>query len=498
MIQIELLVVAGERVGSRYTVPAGGVIIGRSRSCDFSINEEILSRQHCNCYVEGDVAYLQDLGSANGTLINGDEIDTAPYTLHDGDIITLGGTVLRVTLKQGASVVAPSRASEDEPTKRSGMTAIKWSESLEDDSTFSMPSDVSEASDASSKAASKAASKASLEEQIDLGLEDDSLDDDVASDVETGSTMKTIIRLVMVALVILVVLLGALIFYKQITTSGAKKIEKTETVQPFENTLSAPFDLTYEHLSITDKEIFKYRLSFASTSKHLVLHSENLGDIDRSFKVERELNDDQVNHLRQIFLGNNYTSIAEQYPEQGLNDYALDRRSMTFVLGNKIWSRTSENFASNDYADLCLRLEAFVADVLALPAASYTVAELVEFARANLEDANDTWSRISQRDSNIRESYKLYTAAETYLLTINPKPEFAQEIRRGIEKSEALMEKFYEDYKFSADQARLNGRKDDEALALKRIMDVLLETDNRYRQAEQRLEIIEHSSNRKF
>jgi hypothetical protein len=210
------------------------------------------------------------------------------------------------------------------------------------------------------------------------------------------------------------------------------------------------------------------------------------------------LNDDQVNHLRQIFLGNNYTSIAEQYPEQGLNDYALDRRSMTFVLGNKIWSRTSENFASNDYADLCLRLEAFVADVLALPAASYTVAELVEFARANLEDANDYWSRISQRDSNIRESYKLYTAAETYLLTINPKPEFAQEIRRGIEKSEALMEKFYEDYKFSADQARLNGRKDDEALALKRIMDVLLETDNRYRQAEQRLEIIEHSSNRKF
>jgi hypothetical protein len=115
-----------------------------------------------------------------------------------------------------------------------------------------------------------------------------------------------------------------------------------------------------------------------------------------------------------------------------------------------------------------------------------------------LEDANDYWSRISQRDSNIRESYKLYTAAETYLLTINPKPEFAQEIRRGIEKSKALMEKFYEDYKFSADQARLNGRKDDEALALKRIMDVLLETDNRYRQAEQRLEIIEHSSNRKF
>ncbi|MDA0792110.1 MAG: FHA domain-containing protein [Proteobacteria bacterium] len=57
--------------------------IGRALECDISILEPGLSRKHAELELDGDKLILRDLGSVNGTFVNGEKIDEV--TLKDGD-----------------------------------------------------------------------------------------------------------------------------------------------------------------------------------------------------------------------------------------------------------------------------------------------------------------------------------------------------------------------------------------------------------------------------
>ncbi|MFT4799864.1 MAG: pSer/pThr/pTyr-binding forkhead associated (FHA) protein [Candidatus Azotimanducaceae bacterium] len=59
--------------------------IGRALDCDISILEPELSRKHAQIEPEGDELYLQDLGSANGTHVNGEKVNR--IKLKDGDVL---------------------------------------------------------------------------------------------------------------------------------------------------------------------------------------------------------------------------------------------------------------------------------------------------------------------------------------------------------------------------------------------------------------------------
>ena len=59
--------------------------IGRALDCDISILEPALSRKHAEIWPENDVLVLKDLGSANGTHVNGEKIDEVK--LKDGDVL---------------------------------------------------------------------------------------------------------------------------------------------------------------------------------------------------------------------------------------------------------------------------------------------------------------------------------------------------------------------------------------------------------------------------
>ena len=67
-------------------------VIGRSRECEIRVDDANVSRQHCEVLVEAGGWSVVDLGSTNGTELNGRRIDRAG--LSDGDRITVGGTDL--------------------------------------------------------------------------------------------------------------------------------------------------------------------------------------------------------------------------------------------------------------------------------------------------------------------------------------------------------------------------------------------------------------------
>jgi hypothetical protein len=68
------------------------VVLGRSRECDVRIPDANVSRRHAEVRQEDTAYWIVDLGSTNGTEVNGARVDRVK--LADGDRITLGGTDL--------------------------------------------------------------------------------------------------------------------------------------------------------------------------------------------------------------------------------------------------------------------------------------------------------------------------------------------------------------------------------------------------------------------
>jgi hypothetical protein len=84
--------------GKRLVVGAGGVTLGRSRECDVMLDDPNVSRTHAELRPRGGSWVLTDLGSTNGSSVNGQRID-APTVVKPGDEIELGTSVMKFDLQ---------------------------------------------------------------------------------------------------------------------------------------------------------------------------------------------------------------------------------------------------------------------------------------------------------------------------------------------------------------------------------------------------------------
>lgn len=66
----------------------GTLRIGRSKDNDLRIDDPTVSGHHAQIVTVFDSSYVEDLGSTNGTFINGERAKT--HTLHNGDVLTIG------------------------------------------------------------------------------------------------------------------------------------------------------------------------------------------------------------------------------------------------------------------------------------------------------------------------------------------------------------------------------------------------------------------------
>ena len=87
-----LFVVQGADQGKRFEFKSGPVALGRDNSNAIRLHDTEVSRRHAELRQDDDTYRVVDLGSANGTYVNGQLIDQAP--LHSGDRLQLGQTVL--------------------------------------------------------------------------------------------------------------------------------------------------------------------------------------------------------------------------------------------------------------------------------------------------------------------------------------------------------------------------------------------------------------------
>jgi two-component system, cell cycle response regulator len=87
-----LIVLAGSNVGEMYRLEGAETVIGRASNATIRLNDDGISRRHARLIQLAEEVILEDLKSANGTLVNGEAI--AQRSLQDGDKIRLGSTTI--------------------------------------------------------------------------------------------------------------------------------------------------------------------------------------------------------------------------------------------------------------------------------------------------------------------------------------------------------------------------------------------------------------------
>ncbi len=90
----QIVLRSGPTPGKTYPLVKSELFIGRDLSNDIVINDPEISRRHARLYIQNGAFVLEDLGSTNGSSVNGQRL-VSPYTLHPGEVITLGE---RITL----------------------------------------------------------------------------------------------------------------------------------------------------------------------------------------------------------------------------------------------------------------------------------------------------------------------------------------------------------------------------------------------------------------
>jgi len=115
MRHVPLLVgTSGALEGKRFQVTERGILVGRDESCEVTIPDDGVSREHAKVLLHNAGVWLQDAGSRNGVFVNGKRV-LRPKQLNPGDELSISGHTFSVELAprypeaESSITVIPSR-----------------------------------------------------------------------------------------------------------------------------------------------------------------------------------------------------------------------------------------------------------------------------------------------------------------------------------------------------------------------------------------------------
>ncbi|MBK7396787.1 MAG: DUF4388 domain-containing protein [Myxococcales bacterium] len=87
--------ISGKYQGGEFPIyPEKPIVVGRSSDLDMVLVEDMVSRRHAKIAYSGDAITIEDLGSTNGTFVNGEKVKKA--RLKEGDRVLIGTSILKL------------------------------------------------------------------------------------------------------------------------------------------------------------------------------------------------------------------------------------------------------------------------------------------------------------------------------------------------------------------------------------------------------------------
>ena len=111
--QFQLIMRTGPTPGAAFTLEGDQMSIGRDSTNEIVINDAEISRRHARLTFQGGKYVLEDLGSTNGTFVNGQRL-AGPRVLKAGEVVSFGEQIVLVfeasTYDPAATVASPRAA----------------------------------------------------------------------------------------------------------------------------------------------------------------------------------------------------------------------------------------------------------------------------------------------------------------------------------------------------------------------------------------------------
>ncbi|MBN8655441.1 MAG: FHA domain-containing protein [Anaerolineae bacterium] len=113
MAQYQFVMRSGPTPGVTFPLEGEQLTIGRDSTNGVAINDSEVSRKHARLMFQGGKYVLEDLGSTNGTFVNGQRL-AGPVVLKAGDVVSLGEQIVlmydAIAADVGATVAVPRKA----------------------------------------------------------------------------------------------------------------------------------------------------------------------------------------------------------------------------------------------------------------------------------------------------------------------------------------------------------------------------------------------------
>ena len=111
--QFQLMMRSGPTPGASFTLEGDQIDVGRDSTNEIVINDAEISRRHARLTFQGGKYVLEDLGSTNGTFVNGQRL-AGPRVLKSGEVVSFGEQIVMIFeathFDAGATVVSPRAA----------------------------------------------------------------------------------------------------------------------------------------------------------------------------------------------------------------------------------------------------------------------------------------------------------------------------------------------------------------------------------------------------
>lgn len=111
--QYQLVMRSGPTPGAVFPLEGDQLTVGRDATNGVAINDAEVSRRHARLNFQGGKYVIEDLGSTNGTFVNGQRL-TGPHVLKPGDVVAFGEQIVLMydaaNIDPGATIASPRQA----------------------------------------------------------------------------------------------------------------------------------------------------------------------------------------------------------------------------------------------------------------------------------------------------------------------------------------------------------------------------------------------------